>query len=773
MIGGFNYNGEGATSSGLSSPSASDVANQFNSFGGTQIRASDVSNIRSDGNGGYMADIRGQIHTVSSEEGSTTVSGFDGVRSSSTGNGGSQGGQGPQGQSLVMHNGQMGYWENRSSGAGNNEHTTRAFVAVGPSEAEKAARAEKVAKEKQQAEEAAKAFAAKTAAASAAAEKERQNAISAAAAAGQHQTVPDARNNLNQATAEASRLKTVADNALNTAKNKRKEAIDAVPVATQAEKKYQDLQQSIKGLTLNNNGQYGTQKWEVISSNKEHDHWGYRFYPSGITKAQVDAAQNDAVNKRNAATSLASQATAAEQASLQASAAYNAAETRRQAAQAALASAEQAAAAERKRQEAEAAAAAAAKKKRQADAAAKAAEEARAIAEKAKALQARCTAADKLKSSEIQAVRGIPATAAPFAIPLTWSTASRGGFTLSADAAASLGAFISEALATLSVAVVANPVALTIAGLVLSKSVGVGSDMVPGRDISSMMPGDAFGLPDTAALNKAADQKTSVSMPVRGRLVMNDSGILDVQLVKTNTAGAVKVARAVLDKETGYWGYTLPAVADVPAQTIFVSPADALGANGPLTLSGPVPLPERILHTGDQISAPQATDKTVTPVADDLDFDDIILVFPPESGLKPLYVMYRSPRNMPGTVSGKGQNVGNNWMGGASTGDGAPVPSQIADKLRGKTFGSFDSSRRAFWKAVADDSALSKQFSEADINQMKAGRAPTADFLESVGKRVKIELHHEKEISQGGAVMDVDNIKALTPKNHIETHKGK
>ncbi|WP_307721092.1 hypothetical protein [Klebsiella variicola] len=127
---------------------------------------------------------------------------------------------------------------------------------------------EKVAKEKQQAEEAAKAFAAKTAAASAAAEKERQNAISAAAAAGQHQTVPDARNNLNQATAEASRLKTVADNALNTAKNKRKEAIDAVPVATQAEKKYQDLQQSIKGLTLNNNGQYGTQKWEVTVSGK-------------------------------------------------------------------------------------------------------------------------------------------------------------------------------------------------------------------------------------------------------------------------------------------------------------------------------------------------------------------------------------------------------------------------------------------------------------------------------------------------------------------------
>lgn len=774
-MGGFNYNGEGATSSGLSSPSAGDVANQFNSFGGTQIRASDVSNIRSDGNGGYMADIRGQTNNVSSEAGSrtsTTVSGFYGVRSSSIGNGGGQGGLGPQGQALVMHNGQMGYWENRSTGAGNNEHTTRAFVAVGPSEAEKKARAEKVAKEKQEAEAAAKAFLDKTAAESAAAEKERQKAISAAAAAGQHQTVPDARNILNKAIADASNLKQAADNALNTAKNKRKAAIDAVPVATQAEKKYQDLQQSIKGLKLDN-GEYGTEKWEIIGSNKEHDHWGNKFYPSGITKAQVDAAQSDAVNKRNIATSLSSQAAVAEQASLKATADYNAAETRRQAAQAALTSAENAAAVERKRQEAEAAAAAAAEKKRQADAAAKAAEEARAVAEKAKALQARRTAADKLKSSELQSVRGIPATAAPFAIPLAWSTASSGSITLGSDVAASLGTFISEALATLRVAVVANPVALTIAGLVLSKSVGVGSDTVPGRDISAMMPSDAFGLPDAAVLNKAADQKTSVSMPVRGRLVMNDSGTLDAQLVKTSAVGAVKVARAVLDKETGYWGYTLPAVAGVPAQTILVSPADAPGANGTLTLSGPVPLPERILHTGDQISAPQAIDKTVTPVADDLDFDDIILVFPPESGLKPLYVMYRSPRNMPGIVSGKGQNVGNNWIGGASTEDGAPVPSQIADKLRGKTFSSFDSFRRAFWKTVAADPALSKQFSEADINQMKAGRAPTADFLESVGKRVKIELHHEKEISQGGAVMDVDNIKALTPKHHIDTHKGK
>ncbi|MDH8660852.1 klebicin B, partial [Klebsiella pneumoniae] len=71
-------------------------------------------------------------------------------------------------------------------------------------------------------------------------------------------------------------------------------------------------QQKIKGRKLKN-GDDGTDKREVIGCRKKHENWGYRFYPSGITKAQVDAAQSDAVNKRNQATSLASQATAAEQ----------------------------------------------------------------------------------------------------------------------------------------------------------------------------------------------------------------------------------------------------------------------------------------------------------------------------------------------------------------------------------------------------------------------------------------------------------------------------
>ncbi len=694
------------------------------------------------------------------------------------GSGGSGGGgNGQPGQQMVIYKGQMGYWTENTSG-GKNDHTTRVFHPVGPSEAEKAATAEKALQEKLQAEAAAKDFAGKTAAAATAAEKSRQQAVAAASAAGQHQSVASAQSELATATSEVQRLKSVSDAALNTAKTTRQAAVNAIPAAAAAEKKYQDLLIGTKGMVLKN-GQYGTEKWEVIKSNKEHDFYGNRFYPSGITKAQVDAAKVDAESKRSQANNLPAKATAAEQASLNASANYQAAETRRQAAQAALTAAQQAAAkaaeAERQRKAAEAAAAVAAEQKRKAEEAARVAEAARKAAEQAKALQVRQAAADKLKSSNIQSVRGMPATAAPATFPLAWSVASAGGISLGSDLAAAVWSRISAALAELRgimAASLVGPVAVTVTGLLYSRDVGVGSDVVPGRDISTLMSGAAFSLPDVITLNRAADQKTGVVMPVRGQTILRDDGTLETQLVRTPVAGNVQVVRAILDKETGYWGYTLPAMPGVPGQTILVSPSDAPGINGTLGLTGPVPLPENIVHTGSQDVAPAGSMIITTPVADDLDFNDFILIFPAESGLQPLYVMYRSPRNMPGKASGNGQKVSNNWLSAANSGDGAPLPSQVADKLRGREFGSFDAFRRAFWKEVAADPELSKQFQSDDIGLMKLGRAPTARFRDSVGKRVKIELHHKVEIFKGGDVYNADNLSALTPKRHIEIHKG-
>lgn len=90
----------GGSGGSLRAPSAADIASQFNSYGGTQISASQVSNIQSDGDGGYTANIQGQTNTLSSGNGNHTsnkVGGFSGVpnNSSSAGGGNGNGGGNP------------------------------------------------------------------------------------------------------------------------------------------------------------------------------------------------------------------------------------------------------------------------------------------------------------------------------------------------------------------------------------------------------------------------------------------------------------------------------------------------------------------------------------------------------------------------------------------------------------------------------------------------------------------------------------------------------
>lgn len=685
---------------------------------------------------------------------------------------------------LVLNNGQMGYWKEQLVVGAERDRVVKVFVPVGPSEAEKQAAVNQLAQEKQQADAAAKAFAEKTAAAAATAEQQRQAAVNAAIAAGQHQSVAQAQSNLNAATQEASSLKAVADNALTQAQNKRSAATSAAVSATQAEQANQALLQEIerkrplgKSIT-DRNGMLGYEESQLRET-ANHSYLTKVFVSIGISVAQRDNAQADATNKRNLANQLANEASAEEQTSLQATANYNNAETRRQAASAALNSAQQAAAAaaeaERQKQAAEAAAATAAEQKRLADKAAKAAELARIAAEQEKARQARQAAADKLKSMDIQSVRGIPANASSAAFPLSWAVASAGGVALDSEVAAMSWSRITAVLAELRgvvTASMAGPVAAAISGLLYSKDAGAGSDIVPGRDISAMMSTDIFSLPDLATLTKAADSGSSVSMPVRGQMVVREDGMLETLLVRTPLAGSVPVVRAVLDSVTGYWGYTLPAMAGVPAQTILVSPSDAPGINGPLGLTGPVPLPETIVHTGGPAELPAGVTVTVTPVSDDLDFRDIILIFPADSGLKPVYVMLRNPRNIPGTASGNGKQVGDNWLGSAGIGEGAPIPSQIADKLRGREFGSFDAFRRALWGEVGKEPTLTSQFNGSNKKALNKGYSPFPPEAEQIGGRTRYELHHITPIKDGGAVYDVDNIGILTPKRHIDLHKN-
>lgn len=619
---------------------------------------------------------------------------------------------------------------------------------------------------------------AEAAAANAAAEIQRQNAISAARIAGATQSVSQATAALDQTTRDAGAASSAASGARAVAQQKRQAATSANTEAIQAEQAYTALLAKITGKSPAGtsysvkNGTFGYNK--TITRDTANHTLTYTVWNStGITVAQRDAAQTDAINKRNYAANLAAEAGAAEQASAGADIAARDAETRRLAAVAALDAARneaaRVAAAEQARKEAEAA-----EQKRRADAANKAAEEARQAAEQASKQRARQAAADKLLSADIQSVRGVPVSAPMESVPVAWAVAARGGVTLGTDVSGGVWARVTAALAELrgiATASLAGPVAVTIAALLWPEKAGAGSDVVPGRDVSGLIPGDVLSLPDGTSLAQAADSGTGVAMQVYGRLFVRDNGVLETQLVRSPVAGNVPVVRAVLDKETGYWGYTLPAMPGVPAQTILVSPADAPGVNGPLGLSGPVPLPEEIVHTGGQNVVPQGITTTTLPVEEE-DTYGFILIFPAESGLKPLYVMYRSPRNMSGTVEGNGKQVGSNWLGDASVGYGAPIPSQIADKLRGREFGSFDAFRKAFWKATSDTSELNSQFKKQNRTNIKNGLSPFVPESERVGGRQRFELHHVKPISKGGAVYDVDSIRVTTPKRHIEIHKG-
>lgn len=160
------------------------------------------------------------------------------------------------------------------------------------------------------------------------------------------------------------------------------------------------------------------------------------------------------------------------------------------------------------------------------------------------------------------------------------------------------------------------------------------------------------------------------------------------------------------------------------------------------------------------------------PELDLYSFGGFINVFPAESGIPPIYTMFRDRRDDPGVASGYGEPVLGIWLGSASQDNGAVIPNQIADKLRGQNFSSFRAFREALWRAAIADSELSKQFTANNIQEMKNGRAPFSRKDDRAGGKVKFELHHVNRVSRGGEIYDIENIRIVTPKRHSELHKG-
>lgn len=167
----------------------------------------------------------------------------------------------------------------------------------------------------------------------------------------------------------------------------------------------------------------------------------------------------------------------------------------------------------------------------------------------------------------------------------------------------------------------------------------------------------------------------------------------------------------------------------------------------------------------------------VNPIPDEKDWRDCILVFPENSGIAPLYIVYsENPRNKSGVVTGKGKDVewrDGYWLGeAANSGQGQYIPTKIADALRGREFKRFSDLQTAIWKEVANNPELLEQFHKKNKVQIQKGNAPYCRLDYQKGGRERYEIHHFDQIQYDGEVYNIDNLRINTVKNHIRIHSN-
>ncbi|WP_241586468.1 S-type pyocin domain-containing protein [Rosenbergiella epipactidis] len=288
--------------------------------------------------------------------------------------------------------------------------------------------------------------------------------------------------------------------------------------------------------------------------------------------------------------------------------------------------------------------------KKRADAEKKAAEEAgrKAEEEARKHAEVRADAEQKLRSSTVMPIRGFPATYVVSLAPVRYSVAGIGSITLDQPVAGQVRNTIEKTLSELGRLLTSNAggaIGLGISLLFHSENAGEGSGNVLGRTVnnifSAVLPADTLSLPDEDTLRDAVNSGKDITLQVRGVLRIQDGAIV-TQLVRTPTPTPVRVVNAIFDSATGYYGFTTPEEAGVPARTILISPAEAPSAEGPTILTGPVPLPEVVAHTGGPVKIPNRTTVTTYPKPEEV-IRDTIIVFPADSELKPVYAVFNKP----------------------------------------------------------------------------------------------------------------------------------
>ncbi len=366
-----------------------------------------------------------------------------------------------------------------------------------------------------------------------------------------------------------------------------------------------------------------------------------------------------------------------------------------------------------------------------------------------------------------------------YAMPANGSvvaTAAGRGLIQVAQGAASLAQAISDAIAVLGRVLASAPSVMAVGFASLtysSRTAEQWQDQTPDSVRYALgMDAAKLGLPPSVNLNAVAKASGTVDLPMRltNEALGNTTTLSVVSTDGVSVPKAVPVRMAAYNATTGLYEVTVPSTtAEAPPLILTWTPASPPGNQNPSSTTPVVPKPVPV-YEGATLTPVKATPETYPGVITLP--EDLIIGFPADSGIKPIYVMFRDPRDVPGAATGKGQPVSGNWLGAASQGEGAPIPSQIADKLRGKTFKNWRDFREQFWIAVANDPELSKQFNPGSLAVMRDGGAPYVRESEQAGGRIKIEIHHKVRIADGGGVYNMGNLVAVTPKRHIEIHKG-
>lgn len=271
-----------------------------------------------------------------------------------------------------------------------------------------------------------------------------------------------------------------------------------------------------------------------------------------------------------------------------------------------------------------------------------------------------------------------------------------------------------------------------------------------------------------APAQAAAAASGTLDLPFRMAEKGGEAGYEELFLAGTTGSAvhsSVRVLAAHLDAGGNHFTVT---TADDPPRTLLWTPAVVPPSSSTSSPALPSSLPVVVGPTLEPIEARLDS----YPELSDVGFDDYVIIFPADSGLPPLYIMFTSPRQKPGVVTGEGRILGGDLLAEGKEEEFA-ILANVARKLQGKEFRNFGAFRRQLWKAIALNNELSEKLDNFSLSIMQKGLAPIVPKNERVGGRIKYEIHHVLEISKGGGVYDLNNMIILSPQHHIDIHRGK